>query len=212
MPPEQAFEHARAFLKLDKDWVIEESFAETKKMPRTVIAKWNREKPIRQALPDSISSFIATHVENKQTVGTIRIKCKGNETPDHQAELVTRAFTKPMEISPWEFNNDDHEVHIQCPRVVLTPIRFHFGSQIADSWQQVSATNKHRERLASAIFGERVSLKHQLFDDGQVLVYEMTPFAQRYVKPKDDRIKERQLTFPDAPKRPVCMPVECRQR
>jgi hypothetical protein len=131
---EQAIVQARKSLKLGDDWVWERSIAESKKTPRTVIAKWNREKPIRQALPPGITSFIATHVESGKKVGTLRIKCKGNETPDQQVELVTKAFTKPMEISEWQYEDEDHEVHLQCTRVAFTPIQFRLGNKTANFW------------------------------------------------------------------------------
>jgi hypothetical protein len=117
-----------------------------------------------------------------------------------------------MEISEWHLEDEDNEVHLQCSRLAFFPVRFMMKGKVIDSWQQASATTKHRERLASVLFGERVSLRIRCFDDGQVLVYEMTPFAQRYVKPRDDRIKTRQHTFPGIPSQPVRMPVETRPR
>jgi hypothetical protein len=119
--------------------------------------------------------------------------------------LVTEAFTKPEEISDWA-QRDDGTVCLQCARMAFTPIRFMMNTRVIDSWQQVSANTKHREKLASLLFGERVVLKRQLFDDGHVLVYEMTSFANPFGKPVDNRIKTRQMTFPGAPKR-MRMPV-----
>jgi hypothetical protein len=73
------------------------------------------------------------------------------------------------------------------------------GTRVIDSWQQVSANNNHREKLATLLFDQSVTFKRQLFDDGNMLVHEMTPFAQRFRKPKDGRIKTGQMTFPGAP-------------
>jgi hypothetical protein len=184
--PEQVFISARDNLKLGSDWVMERSIAESKKAPSMGIVKWVGEKPVRQALPDSITSFIAIHVEKGHKIASQRIKCKGGENPDQQAELVSKSFSKPMEISEWQIEHSDGEVHLQCARLAFAPIRFMMNRKVVDSWRQVSANNKQRERLASVLFGERVSSKRQLFDAGHVLVYEMTPFAQRYVKPRAD--------------------------
>jgi hypothetical protein len=65
------------------------------------------------------------------------------------------------------------------------------------------------------LFEKRVSLKrqHVLFGEGETTINEMVPFAQRYVKSKDTRIKTWQITFPGAPLpgKPVRMPVEVRK-
>jgi hypothetical protein len=211
--PHQVLEEARSRQKLGKDWVVDKSFAETKKSPKIIVAKWAGDKPTLQAFPDGITSFIASHMEKGIRIGTQRIKCKGGESPDQQAELVTRAFGKPVEISDWRLEADG-EVHIQRARLAFTPMRFMMVGKVIDSWQQVSANNTNREKLASVLFGERVSLKRQLFDDGNVLVYETIPFAKRYVKRKDDGSKTRKMTFPGAPPpdQPIRMPVETRSR
>jgi hypothetical protein len=46
-------------------------------------------------------------------------------------------------------------------------------------------------------------------DESETIVYEMVPFSERYVKPKDTRIKTRQMTFPGGSPagKPVRMPV-----
>jgi hypothetical protein len=152
---------------------------------------------MRQALPDGITSFVATHVEKRIRTREHRIKCQGGETPDQQMELVSKAFTAPMEIG--DLAQAEGEIHIQCAKLAFTPCRFMMNHQRIESWQQPSATNKQREKLASISHGERVTFKRQLFDDGEVLVYEMVPFKERFINPKGDRIKTRQIRFPGAP-------------
>jgi hypothetical protein len=211
--PKEALAQATRNLKLGDDWLMEKSMNKSKKFPRTVIPKWTGEKPIRQALPTSITSFIATYVEKRRKIASPCVKCEGGESPDRQAELVSRACTKTWEISDSQ-EEDDHEIHLQCSRMAFAPIRFVMDRQTIDSWQQTSATNKQGEKLASVLFGERVTLKRQLYDDGEILVYEMVPHSQRYVKPKDTRIKTRQPPLPGTSiqDHPIHMPVETRAK
>jgi hypothetical protein len=78
---------------------------------------------------------------------------------------------------------------------------------------QTSATTRQKDKLASVLFEQRLTLKALGVDDEGVKVHDMTPFAQRFRKPKDDRIKSRQLKFSGAPTtRPVRMPVETTKR
>jgi hypothetical protein len=68
--------------------------------------------------------------------------------------------------------------------------------------------------LPSIRFDPRVSLKSLGVDGEGVKIHIMTPFAQRFKKPKDDRIATRQMTFPGAPPpdRRSRMPIETRKR
>jgi hypothetical protein len=88
--PEEALVQARRNLKLGEEWVLDRSIAQSKKTPRTVIAKWVGEKLIRQPLPDTITSFVATHVDGtlwgqtKQMLITITsLKCERTSGPSH---------------------------------------------------------------------------------------------------------------------------------
>jgi hypothetical protein len=91
---------------MDEFWVLDRSFKGSNKAPPTIIAKRNEPKPTRQALPTTIECFVADHVEKGRQVNQRKIKCKGGETPDKQAELVSKAFSKPMEISDWKEESD----------------------------------------------------------------------------------------------------------
>jgi hypothetical protein len=78
---------------------------------------------------------------------------------------------------------------------------------------QTSATTMQKEKLATILFEQKVTLKALGVDDEGVKAHDMVPFAQRFKKPKDDRIKTRQMKFPGAPTtRPVRMPIEVRKR
>jgi hypothetical protein len=153
------------------------------------------------------------HTEGGRHVNQHRVKCKGGETPEEQAVLVSNAFTKPMEISEW-VEEKDGVIHLQCSRLNFVEIRFRMGDKVFDSWMQTSATTKQKEKLASVLFEQRVVLKSMGMDDEGVKVHFMTPFAQRYRKPVDNRIATRQLTFPGAPppERRSRMPIETRKR
>jgi hypothetical protein len=133
---------------MDEFWVTDKSFPGTDKNPPTIVAKWIGEKPIRQPLPDTITSFIAVHVEKGIQINQHVIKCKEGESPEDQAVLVSHALAKPMEISCWKMEADGF-VHVQCRRLAFTEIRFMMDVRTIDSQQQASATNKHREKLAS---------------------------------------------------------------
>jgi hypothetical protein len=94
-------------------------------------------------------------------------------------------------------------------------IQLKLGDIVYDAWEQAGAGKKNREKLTTILFQKRVSFKRQfeLFDEGSTICYEMVAFSERYVKPKDTRIKTRQMTFPGAPPpdKPVRMPVELRK-
>jgi hypothetical protein len=92
-------EHFAREAKMDQFWEVDRSWPGSSKAPPTVVAKRNEPKPMRQALPNTIDSFIADHVEKGRQLNQHRIKCKEGESPDEQAALVSKAFTKPMEIS-----------------------------------------------------------------------------------------------------------------
>jgi hypothetical protein len=63
---------------------------------------------------------------------------------------------------------------------------------------QVNATTRQKEKLASVLFEQKVSLKRLGVDDEGVKIHEMVSFAQSYRKPKDEAIRTRQVTFPGA--------------
>jgi ribonuclease HI len=158
-------------------------------------------------------SFVADHVENGAFVNQHVIQCKGGESPDQQAHLVSAAFSSPMKISEW-VNEKDGLVHLQCSRLGFVTIRFTCKGQTIDSWAQTKATTKQKEKLASILFDQRVTLRRLSVDDQGVNIHEMVPFAQRYIKPKKDEVRTRQLTFPGAPppERRSRPPVEMRKR
>jgi hypothetical protein len=82
--------------KMDDRWIIDRTFEATPKTPKTVVAKRVEPTEIRQAFPDGITSFVADHMEKGQYVKQHRITCKGGESPDAQALLVSQAFRTPM--------------------------------------------------------------------------------------------------------------------
>jgi hypothetical protein len=184
---------------MDDRWQVDRSFKGTAKSPPTVIAK--RVEPIefRQPLPDGLDYFIADHVENGQFVNHHRIKCRGGESPDDQAMLVSQAFTKPMKISEWVAEKDGM-IHLQCSRLGFVSIRFTLRDRTIDSWMQVNAITKQKEKLASVLFEQRVSLRRLGMDDEGVKIHEMVPFAQRPKKPKSE-------PFPGAPARKTLPPA-----
>jgi hypothetical protein len=200
--PEYRLERARQKEKLDEYWIIDKVFPGTPSSPPTIVAKRNEPKPVRQCLPVDISEFIADQVERGTRINTHRIKCEGGESPAEQIALITRAFQRAMDISEWQLESDG-VVHIQCRRVAFIGIQLKLGDVVYEAWEQAGANTRHREKLASILFQKRVSFKkqHILFDEGETIVDEMVPFADRYVKPKDTRIKDRQMTFPGAPPR-----------
>jgi hypothetical protein len=114
------------------------------------VAKLVSEKPLRQALPDGITIFIATQVEKEIRINEHRIRCRGGETPDEQIDLVSKAFTKQMEISEWV--GRDGAIHLQCTRTAFTPIRFMLQlgmiPEVVDSWQ---VANGNRSQQAPSI-------------------------------------------------------------
>jgi hypothetical protein len=79
---------------------------------------------------------------------------------------------------------------------------------------QTKATTKQKEKLASVLFEQRVTLRRLGVDEEGVKIHEMIPFAQRYVKPKSEPLQQRQLVFPGAPSRDKRSrpPVELRKR
>jgi hypothetical protein len=150
-PPEQVLLHAMREAKMDDRWVVDRAIAETPKTLPTVIAK--RIEPVerRQALPDGIESFVATHVEGGRQVRQHRIRCKGGESPDDQALLVSQAFGTPMKITEW-VSESDGLIHLQCSRLEFVTIRYALKETVIDSWMQTKATTKQKEKLATALF------------------------------------------------------------
>jgi hypothetical protein len=69
-------------LEMDQFWEYDRSFVGRNKAPPTIIARRNEPKPLIQALPETIESFIADHVEKGRRIASHKIKCKGNESPD----------------------------------------------------------------------------------------------------------------------------------
>jgi hypothetical protein len=114
-----------------------------------------------------------------------------------------------MEISEW--HEVDGVINLQCRRATFAPIKFVMNHKEIDSWQQVPATNKQREKLASLLYGGRVTLNEMIGTD-RTMVFEMAPFAKRSKKPVDNRVKTRQLRFPGKPTGLIRMPVETRKR
>jgi hypothetical protein len=150
-PPETTLAKAVQELGMDQFWEVDRSFNGTNKAHPTIIATRNEPKPLRQALPETIDSFIADHVEKGRRIASHKIKCKGNESPEFQAELISKAFSKPMEISEW-VQESDGQIHIQCKRLEFTDIRFRLKGKSIDSRMQTSATVKQKENLASVLF------------------------------------------------------------
>jgi hypothetical protein len=211
--PEQAMLQFAREANLDDRWVVDRSFVGSDKPPPIVVAKRFELREFRRALPDGVTFFIADHYEDGRYVNQHRIKCKGGESPEEQAVLASNAFTKPMKITEW-VEETDGVIHLQCTRRNFVDVRFQLGEKSIDSWMQTSATTKQKEKLASVLFEQRVSLKSLGIDEEGIKVHIMTPFAQRYRKPKDDSIRTRQLTFPGAPppERRSRPPLETRKR
>jgi hypothetical protein len=211
--PDQVLLHAVREAKMDDRWVVDRTFAETPKTPKTVIAK--RIEPVerRQSLPDDIESFVANHVEGGRPVRQHRIRCTGGESPDDQALLVSQAFGSPMKITEWVLESDGL-IHLQCSRLAFITVRFALKEKVIDSWMQTTATTKQKEKLASALFEQRVTLRRLTKDGEGVTVHEMVPFAQRVKKPRSEPPIFRQLPFPGAPppERRSRPPVELRKR
>jgi hypothetical protein len=118
---------------LDEFWEVDRSWAGTNKAPPTIVAKRNEPKPVRQALPTTIDFFTADQVEKGRQVNQHRVKCKGGESPDERAMLVSKAFTRPMEISEWR-EESDGVIHLQCRRSEFVDIRFRMGDRSIDPW------------------------------------------------------------------------------
>jgi hypothetical protein len=210
--PEQVLLHAAREAKMDGRWVIDRTFEATPKTPKTVIAKRIEPTERGQALPDGIDTFVADHVEKGQFVSQHRIRCKGGESPDDQALLVSQAFRTPMKITEWALESDGL-IHLQCSRLLFVTVCFSLNEKRIESWMQTSATTKQKEKLASALFEQRVTLRRLSTDDG-ITIHEMVPFAQRVKKPKSELPMFRQLPFPGAPppERKGRPPVELRKR
>jgi hypothetical protein len=211
--PEQTLLHFSQEAGMDDRWQVDRSWVGTTKSPPIVVAKRSELREFRQALPDGVNVFIADHVEGGRHVNQHRIKCKGGESPEEQALLVSNGFTKPMKITEW-VEETDGAIYTQCSRLNFVEIRFRMGDRVIDSWMQTIATTKQKEKLATVLFEQKVSLKSIGIDDEGVKTHFMIPFAQRFKKPKDDRIATRQLTFPGAPPpdRRSRMPIETRKR
>jgi hypothetical protein len=212
--PDQRLETARRKERLDDFWVIDKVFPGTPSSSHTIVDKRNEPRPLRQELPEDIDFFIADHAERGPSMNTHRVKCKGGESPAEQIALITKAFCKPMDISECQLESDG-AVHIQCHRVEIIGIQPKLGDVVYYVWEQAGANTNHREKLAGILFQRKVALKkqHVLFDEGETICYEMVPFAQRYIKPKDTRIKTLLMTFPGGPPpgKPIRMPVELRK-
>jgi hypothetical protein len=97
--PGETLTQAIRELRMDEFWELDRSFKGSNKAPPTIIAKRNEPKPMCQVLPTTIECFVADHVEKERQVNQHKIKSKGGETPDKQAESISKAFSKPMEIS-----------------------------------------------------------------------------------------------------------------
>jgi hypothetical protein len=185
----------------------------TTKSPPIVVAKRSEPFAFRQALPDGVRTIIAEQFQEDRFVSRHRIKTKGGESPEQQAMLASEAFKKPMKIGDWNTEADD-EIHLPCSRLDFVTIRFRMGDKCIDSWMQVMATTKQKEKLASTLLEQRVTLQRMGMDDDGVKTHIMISFDKRFKKPKDDRIPTRQLMFPGAPPpdRRARMPVETRKK
>jgi hypothetical protein len=112
-----------------------------------------------------------------------------------------------MNISEWQAVDD--QIVIQVNRVTITEVVFHLGDKTEQAWSQVRASTKQLEKLASVLFDQRVCIQHELFRE--TLEWMVIPYNHLYRKPKDQRIRTRQPTFPGA--RPVIRPpMEGRKR
>jgi hypothetical protein len=211
--PEESMRQLAAEAKLDDRWRVERSLEGTYKSPPIVIATRDEEPEPRQALPAGLTFFVADHVEQGRFVNQHRIQCKGEESPDQQASLVSQAFGNRMKITEW-VEEADEIIHLQCSRLGFVTIRFVLKDKTIDSWMQVRATTKQKEKLASVLFEQRVKQSRLGVDDEGAKTHEMVPFSQRYIKPRDERICTRQMTFPGAPPpdRRSRPPVELRKR
>jgi hypothetical protein len=121
--PEEILRQLAMEAKLDDKWVIERAIPGNQKSCPIVIAKRNEDRELRQALPAGLESFVADHFEGGVYVNQHVIKCKGGESPDQQAHLVSQAFKSPMKITEWVHESDDL-VHLQCSRLAFVTIRF----------------------------------------------------------------------------------------
>jgi hypothetical protein len=130
--PEEAMRRAAADAKLDDKLALDRSFPATLKTPPIVITKRIQPVEPRQAFPDTISIAQADHIEGGRPVNYHKIKCKGGESPDEQARLVSQAFNSPMWISEW-VEEKDGLVHVQCRRLEFTTIKFSFKDKIIES-------------------------------------------------------------------------------
>jgi hypothetical protein len=83
-----------------------------------------------------------------------------------------------MKITEWVLESDGL-IHLQCSRLAFITVRFALKEKVIDSWMQTTATTKQKEKLASALFEQRVTLRRLTKDDEGITVHEMVPFAQR---------------------------------
>jgi hypothetical protein len=127
--PEEAMRKAASEAKLDDKWVIDRSFPATPKTPPVVITKRIEPVELRQALPATISIFVADHIEGGRFVNQHRIKCNGGESSDQQARLVSQAFGGPMWILEC-VEEKDGLVHLQCTRLEFATIKFSFKEKL----------------------------------------------------------------------------------
>lgn len=171
-------------------WEIQASFPATKKQPKTIVAHLNSPRPVRQALPAGLK------VEKGLKVTEKRISCKGEEPPARQVELIANAFNFLMDIADWK-EELDGQISIKCSRAEFNEVIFILGEKKIRAWQQVKATNRHREKLASALFEKKLVISQQLL--GEELEYTVVPYASRFRKPKDTRILTRQMLLPGVP-------------
>jgi hypothetical protein len=204
---EQILETARKELRMDPAWEIQATFPETKKTPKTIVATLNASKPVRQAPPAGIDEFIAMHVEKWHKITEKRIRCKGNESLADQIHLIADALNTLMDIFDWS-QKDEGPIFIQCSRAEFNEVTFILGDKSIHAWRQAKATDRHREKLASVLFDQKVVISQQLFGDDHV--YTVVPYSSRFRKPKDTRTMTRQLLLPGAPA-VVRPPVETRK-
>jgi hypothetical protein len=150
-PDDEILARTRSALHLDEVWVIDRVIPGAPKNAKTIIAKWDGVKPTRQAVPDGTSEFIAIHVEKEIMVAQHTIRCKGGESPGEDTRVIAEKFGCVMDISDW--HAVDGLVVIQVRRAPFIEVTFHLGDRAEHTWKQTKANNKHREKLASLLFG-----------------------------------------------------------
>jgi hypothetical protein len=77
---------------MDSHWQIQKVAPATAKTARTIVAEPITIRPIRQALPDGITEFVAIHKETELKIAGKTIKCGGNEIPAQQVEMIAGAY------------------------------------------------------------------------------------------------------------------------